>query len=82
MAEQSLEALVRKVLRGVAPDLEVDVLDPDLDLREEADLDSMDFLNLVTGLHEATGIEIPERDYPRVATIAGCAAYLAARQNG
>ncbi len=82
MNDQALEALVRRVLSRVAPELDVEGLEPDVDLREQADLDSMDFLNLVSGLHDATGIEIPERDYPAVATIAGCAAYLAARQSG
>jgi len=42
------------------------------------DLDSMDFLNFMIGLHERTGIEIPELDYPQLATVERCAAYLVA----
>jgi acyl carrier protein len=39
----------------------------------------MDFLNFVIALHERTGIDIPEADYPRLSTIDAIAAYLAAR---
>jgi acyl carrier protein len=36
----------------------------------------MDLLNFVIELHRATGIDIPERDYPKLETLAGCVAYL------
>ena len=42
------------------------------------DLDSMDFLNLVTALHEETGIDVPERDYPQLSTLAGFVSYVVA----
>ena len=51
---------------------------PDAPLQEAIDLDSMDFLNLVTALHEETGIDVPERDYPSLSTVAGFVAYMAA----
>jgi len=47
-------------------------------MQEALDLDSIDFLNLVIALHERTGLEIPEKDYPQLATLDGCVAYLAA----
>lgn len=72
-------ALVRTVLHQVAPEADLDEVDPDDTLRESLDLDSIDFLNFVVGLHEATGLEIPERDYVYLATLAGCTAYLASR---
>jgi len=40
----------------------------------------MDFLNLVTAVSEATGVDIPERDYPLVATLSGCVTYVASRR--
>jgi acyl carrier protein len=46
------------------------------------DIDSMDFLNLVTALHDETGIDVPERDYPQVATIDGFVAYLTTARTG
>jgi acyl carrier protein len=51
---------------------------PEETMAEALDLDSMDFLNFMIGLHERTGVEIPELDYPQVATVEGCAAYLVA----
>lgn len=67
---------VRHVLHEVAPEVDLDELGPDDTLREALDLDSIDFLHFVVGLHEATGVEIPERDYPHVSTLAGCIGYL------
>jgi acyl carrier protein len=74
-----IAATVRRVLADVAPDVDVEALDPSADLYEEAGLDSMDVLNLAIGLAEATGVDIPERDYPVIATLDGCVAYLRAR---
>jgi acyl carrier protein len=72
--------VIRDSLAEIAPEVDVDALDPDVELRDPVDLDSMDFLNLTQAIADATGIEIPERDYPRVATIAGLRAYLDAHQ--
>lgn len=72
-------AVVATAITTVAPDVDVAGLDPDADLREEAELDSMDFLNVVTAVHEATGLEIPERDYPHLATLAGFVDYVSSR---
>ena len=46
----------------------------------QLDLDSMDFLNFVVGLHAALGVDIPEADYAKLATLDGCVEYLAARR--
>jgi acyl carrier protein len=73
-----LEA-IRKVLAGIAPEADLDALPPDASLRAELDLDSMDFLAFVRGLHRELGVEIPETEYREVGTLRGCAAYLAAR---
>ncbi len=71
-------ALLARLLHGIAPEVDLDEIDPAVPLQEEAELDSMDFLNLMTALYEETGVEVPERDYPRVATIDGFVAYVAA----
>lgn len=68
--------IVLAAIAKVAPDVDVDALDHRADLREEADLDSMDFLHVVTAVHEATGVEIPERDYPQLWSVASFADYL------
>jgi acyl carrier protein len=71
-------ALLARLLGRIAPEVELDDIDPAAPLQEAMDLDSMDFLNLVTAVHEATGLEVPERDYPLLATVDGFVAYLAA----
>jgi acyl carrier protein len=76
--ETDFDRIVRTVLAQIAPEAELETLAPDTDLREELDIDSMDFLNFVIGLHEATGVDIPERDYPQLATLGGCTGYLRA----
>ncbi len=79
MNETDVRSIVIRTLEQVAPDIDADTLDPRADFREELDLDSMDVLNLVVGLHEATGVEIPERDYPELTTLDTCVAYLSER---
>jgi acyl carrier protein len=67
------------ILGTIAPEVDLGSVRPDLDLREELDIDSMDFLRLVIQLHERLGIEIPEADYARVRSLDGMVGYLAAR---
>ncbi len=78
MTDDEARQLIRTTLRQVAPDADLDEVGPGETLQEALDLDSIDFLNLVTGLHEATGLEIPERDYPHLSTLEGAVAYLTA----
>lgn len=77
MNSLELRALVAEILADIAPEAELDSVGDTEDLRQALDLDSMDFLNLVIGLHEHTGREIPEADYPELFTLAGMARYLA-----
>jgi acyl carrier protein len=75
----SARAAVRAVLAQVAPEADLDLVDEDADLRAEIDLDSMDFLNLVEGIAESTGVDIPESDYARVRTLGSLTEYVALR---
>jgi len=52
---------------------------PDADVRDALDIDSMDFLNFVIGLHQRLQVDIPEADYPKLLTVGGATAYLAAK---
>jgi acyl carrier protein len=70
---------VVEVLGEVVPELEASSLRAGEPLRDQLDIDSMDFLNFAIGLHKAFGVEIPEADYRELATLDGCADYLAAR---
>lgn len=76
MTDAELADLVKKTLYAVAPDIAGEPMDPDKTLREQFEIDSMDFLNFVIGLHKATGVEIPEADYPKLMTLQGCITYL------
>lgn len=79
MNESELRNLIVQKLTTVAPDLEGEVIEPDVNFRDQFDFDSMDLLNFAIALHEELGLEIPEVDYPRLASLDGCAAYLGER---
>jgi acyl carrier protein len=74
-----LQVVVLTVLSDVAPELDPATLDPKRDLRDQLDLDSMDFLNFVVGLHKVLGVDIPEADYRKLGTLEACVAYLTAK---
>lgn len=78
MTETEIRKLAIDILGGIAPEADFDTLGDDEDMREVLDLDSMDFLNFITGLHEATGAEIPEDDYNQLFTLGGAIAYIGA----
>ena len=80
MKEQQLRDVVIGALTEVAPDVDPLAIDPDSDLAEQLDIDSMDFLNIVVAIHERTGIEIPERDYPKLSTLGDAVTYLLGAQ--
>jgi acyl carrier protein len=79
LAPERVRAAVLRVLARVAPEADPAALAPDLGWREQLDVDSVDFLTFVIGLSEELGVEVPERDYPKLATLDGCVAYLAGR---
>ncbi len=70
---------VVEALSRIAPEVDAASLRSDLALREQLDLDSMDFLSFVRALHQRYGIDIPEADYPRVSTLDAAVAYVAAK---
>jgi acyl carrier protein len=78
MNRQELHDVLISALTAVAPDVDPAGIDPAIDLAEQLDLDSMDFLNMVVAVHERTGIDVPERDYPKLSTLDGAVDYLAA----
>ncbi|SDP83561.1 acyl carrier protein [Arthrobacter sp. ok909] len=78
MNEQDARAAVQAAIGEVAPDVDFDDVDEDARLRQDLELDSLDFLRLVETIDKATGVDIPERDYPAVATVKGLIGYLAA----
>lgn len=80
MDEQQLRQLILRTLHGVAPEIDPETLRGDRPLREEVDLDSMDWLRFISALHQQTGIAIPESDYQRLTSIDALLAYLRERR--
>jgi len=78
MNASEIRALATEVLAGIAPEADLATLGENEDLREMLDLDSMDFMNFVVGLHQKTGRAIPEADVPKLYTMKGLVAYFAA----
>jgi acyl carrier protein len=74
-----MTATVVDALLEVAPDVDPASLDQDALLREDLELDSMDILNLVVAINEATRIDVPEQDYGELTTVATIVRYLDAR---
>ena len=79
MNDEQIRALVVGQLRQIAPEIDLRQIDFAVDLREQVDFDSMDILNLVVAIHEATGVDIPEADYPQMVSLDGCITYLRSR---
>jgi len=79
MNEQDLRETVLALLRRIAPEVAPGELHPRVPLRDQVDLDSMDWLNFLVGLHGRLGVEIPEADYGKLVTLDDLLAYLAAR---
>ena len=76
MTEDEAIALLTATIHQIAPEVDLGAVDPDLPLQEVADIDSMDFLTLVSVIHDRSGIDISPRDYPRLATLKLFVAYL------
>ena len=79
MTAEEIKQLVLRVLGDIAPEAELDDLDPANNFRDQLDIDSMDFLNFVIALHEEFDVDIPEIDYPKLSSLEGCISYLATR---
>jgi len=79
MTDAEIKQAVRDALSNVAPEVDLDAIDPGKDLRDQIDMDSVDFLNFVIGLHKALNVEIPDADVAKLSTLNGCAEYLVSR---
>lgn len=79
MTDDEIKALVLRELGNIAPEIDPEQIDPAINLRDQVDLDSMNVLDLMIAIHAATGVDIPEADYPKILTLNDFAGYLGPR---
>ncbi len=79
MTPQQAREQIGYALKRAAPGSDIDTIDPDIDLRDALDLDSLDFLQFIEILSETSGRRIEEDDYPELATLDSSVRFLAAR---
>jgi len=77
MQVTEIKPVILDIIGDIAPDEDLSDVKPDVRLRDQLDLDSMDFLDIVMELRKRYGVEVPEADYPQLATLDSCEAYLA-----
>ena len=81
MTEDQVKQIVIDIINEIAPDEDTSDLKGEISLRDQMDLDSMDFLDIVMELRKQHGIEVPEADYPELASLDSCANYLTPKFN-
>ena len=76
MTKDDCKKLVIDIISDIAPDEDLSAIKPEIKLRDQLQLDSMDFLDIVMELRKRHGIEVPETDYGQLASLESCAEYL------
>ena len=76
MTKDACKKLVIDIISDIAPDEDLSAIKPEIKLRDQLQLDSMDFLDIVMELPKRHGIEVPETDYGQLASLESCAEYL------
>lgn len=76
MNREEIKDVVLEIIEDIDEDADLETIKPDLALRDQLDLDSMDFLDIVMELRKRYKLQIPEADYPNLATLDSCVNYL------
>lgn len=71
-----IKKLVDVALHNIVPEADLDSLNPDVLLRDELDMDSMDFFRFIIKLHKSFELDIPESDYSKLSTLKKCYEYF------
>lgn len=79
MTDREIRDVVLGALGRIAPEADLDAIEPDVSFRDQLDIDSMDFLNFVADVCEQLKVEIPEADYRKLLSLSDCVAYLGAK---
>lgn len=78
MTRDQIQSVLLEEIGNIAPEADLAALDPEADLREALDIDSISFLNLLIALGSRLGIQVPEKDYGRLASLRLAVDYLVA----
>ena len=76
MSNEDIVLAIKDIIATIAPDEELDGLTLEVPLRDQIELDSMDFLDIVMELRKRYGVNVPEEDYKHLASLQGCVDYL------
>ncbi len=79
MTDDDIRDTVLRILGEIAPEADLSAIKPGVSLRDQLDVDSMDFLNFLIGVDAELHVDIPEADYPKLVTLDGCVRYIAER---
>lgn len=81
LSNEEVRSKVLDIIADIALDDDVTGLKDEVALRDQLDLDSMDFLDIVMELKKRHKIEVPQEDYTRLASMQSCVEYLAPKFN-
>jgi acyl carrier protein len=76
MTSAEIQEAILDILASIAPDEDLSKLDPQVPFRDQMELDSMDFLDIVMELRKRYRVQIPEEDYPALASMKSSVDYL------
>jgi acyl carrier protein len=79
MTKEEVKSVLMEIVAEIIPDEDLTNLKGDIPIREQVELDSMDFLDIIMELRKRYGIEVPEDDYIHLATVDSSVAYLEPR---
>ena len=79
MTSNEIKDVILEIIQDIDEDAELESIKADVPLRDQIDLDSMDFLDIVMELRKRYQLQIPEADYPELASLASCVNYLEPR---
>ncbi len=76
MTYDDVKDIIKNIIADIAPDEDLSSIKSEVPLRDQLEHDSMDFLDIVMELRKKHSIEVPEPDYPKLASLDSCAEYL------
>ena len=81
MTQDEIKDIVMNTLYKIAPELEDQVIDSNVNFRDQFDFDSVDFLNFAISLQKKINVNIPEIDYPKLSSLTGCITYFESKSS-